>query len=154
MRAGFSCGHEKLDHWFQNKAERQHGISCRVTTVHAPDREVPVAFFAFAFTVWLLNRKHLPLWPEKDRFPALNLDVLAVDTLFQGRGLGQVVMGRVLADCAEVVRLGQIPAITLTPANSRAAGFYSRLGFVEFERSQNRPGMLLPASDLQNLLGV
>lgn len=70
-------------------------------------------------------------FPEVDRYPAhLHIDVLPV---LQGRGLGRLLMSRLM----RALRERGVPGLhlSLSPANTRARGFYDHIGFREVPSS-------------------
>lgn len=70
-------------------------------------------------------------FPEVDRYPAhLHIDLLPV---LQGRGLGRLLMSRLM----RALRERGVPGLhlSLSPANTRARGFYDHIGFREVPSS-------------------
>lgn len=150
-REVFSCGQEIVDRWFKEKADGHHDHHrCRVTTVHAPGDDCPVAFYALAIVAerltdkWSLIETFFP--NDGNYFPSLRLEWIAVRADLQGNGLGTIVMGRVLTVFKDLVASTGIPAITLKPINEQTAAFYKKLDFVSFGAKALGPRMLLPAS--------
>lgn len=149
--ASFSCGQDTVDRWFKEKASGHHARHrCRVTTVHAPDDQTPVAFYALAVVAerltdrWALIDTFMP--NSGHYFPSLRLEWIAVRSDLQDCGLGTIVMGRVLSVLTELVALTGIPAITLKPIDVPTEMFYEKLEFVKFGAAALGPRMLLPAS--------
>ncbi|MDO8297803.1 MAG: GNAT family N-acetyltransferase [Caulobacter sp.] len=139
-----------MDRWFHEKAHTHHDKHhCRVTTIHAPGDEVPVAFYALAIVAErLIDKKSLIpsfLLGGSGHFPSLRLEWAAVRHDLQGKGLGTIVMGRVLTVFSDMVAETGMPALTLKPLNDRAATFYRRLGFIAFGPNVLGRRMMLPA---------
>ncbi|WP_295191129.1 N-acetyltransferase [uncultured Brevundimonas sp.] len=145
-RGAFSCGDRDIDRWFLKKADDSHReFQSRVTTVHAPTGLCPVGFFALS---WIAERESLlPQSPKsRDYFPALHLEYVAVRRDFQGHGIGQYIMGRVLELYLDAADATAVPALTLIALNERAERFYKDLGFAPYAREEFGAGkrMLLP----------
>ena len=71
------------------------------------------------------------LFPEVERYPAhLHIDLLPP---LQGRGLGRLLMSRLM----RALRERGVPGLhlSLSPANTRARGFYDHIGFHEVPSS-------------------
>jgi ribosomal protein S18 acetylase RimI-like enzyme len=83
-------------------------------------------------------------------FPALQLQWLAVHNNHQGKGIGTIIMGRVIETFVESVVSFGVPVMTLVAANPRVAAFYRRLGFVQYGGASS-PRMLLPAQSALEL---
>lgn len=145
-RGAFSCGDREIDRWFLKKADQKHrGFQCRVTTAYAPDDPCPVGFFALS---WIAERESLlPQSPRSPaHFPALHLEYVAVRSEYQGQGVGQYIMGRVLELYLDAAEITAVPALTLIALNERAEKFYAELGFAPYARGEFGAGrrMLLP----------
>lgn len=147
-RGAFSCGDDLVNRWFHEKCHEHHLSRCRVTTIHAPGFDELVAFYALSFEVHTLNRKLLPDFFGREKFPALHLQWLAVHKDLQDKGLGTIIMGRVLSEFAKIVEMACVPALTLKPVNDEVAEFYRKIGFVTFQPKVVGGSMLLPASDV------
>lgn len=153
QREAFSCGAEVVDRWFHERAHTYHDKHhCRVTTIHAPGEEVPVAFYALGVVAERLTDKKtlIPnfLLGGTGHFPSLRLEWAAVRHDLQGKKLGEIVMGRVLTVFEEIVAETGMPALTLSPLNDRAAKFYSKLGFVSFGPPVLGRRMMFPAATI------
>ena len=74
------------------------------------------------------------VWPGLEEYPAhLHIDLLPP---FQGAGHGRALMETFYAAAARAGAAGV--HVTVTTANTRALGFYDRLGFRRLEISQSR----------------
>lgn len=145
-RGAFSCGDRDIDRWFLKMADGRHrGFQCRVTKVHAPTDSHPVGFFALS---WIAEREALLPQSPRSRayFPALHLEYIAVRSEYQGHGIGQYIMGRVLEVYLDAADATAVPAMTLIALNQRAERFYTELGFAPYARKEFGAGlrMLLP----------
>jgi ribosomal protein S18 acetylase RimI-like enzyme len=135
-RAGFHCGEEALDRYFQTQATqdiRRRIANCFVaveTGTSLVDAKQVAAFYAMsAASIPFVDlppeeTKRLPRYPT---LPAVRIGRLAVDERFQGRGLGAAL----LADAAQRAMHASAAAFMLLvdAKNDRAVAFYRRYGF-------------------------
>lgn len=126
----FSSGSEPLDFWLREKARlASHSNTAKVYVLTGESGLV--GYFALAASSAL--REELPRSLRRDmprhRIPMILLARLAVDSRFQGRGVGTALVSSALAIAINVS--GQIGAIGLaTNAKDQGAkSFYSSLGF-------------------------
>lgn len=148
-REAFSCGEDVVDLWFKEKACLHHSRhNCRVTVIFAPDDDIPVAFYAYAVVVDRLFDKATLLETilgQRDYFPSLRLEWIAVRIDLQKKGLGSILMGRVLADFEAYVAHAGLPALTLKALNEQAQRFYKKLNFIRYGPDVHGRRMVLPA---------
>lgn len=157
-RATFSCGSKDIDKWFQKKALKHHlSMNCRVATGHLPGNASPVGFYAA--TMKLENENDLPKeqrsllswdgWGPNRLFPTMHLRYIGVAKPMQRQGFGTVLMGAALEDFYQVAVRTGIFAMTLVAIDRRTAGFYRKMGFIDFGDPQaTQPNLLLPAASV------
>ncbi len=133
-RSAFDCGEEALNRYLRTQASqdiRRRVANCFVAVELNTGRVA--AYYTLASASILLSdlppeqAKRLPRYPT---LPAVRIGRLAVDSRFQGRGLG---MG-LLADAA-LKTLGAAPAafaLLVDAKHERAAEFYRHHGFEPF----------------------
>ena len=153
----FSCGNVEIDKWFAKNARKSHdSFKSRVTTVRLEESGDPVGFYALGIALederFLERGKFAKIETRSvnRQFPALQFQWLAVRREHQNRGIGTVMIGRVIDVFIDAVENLGLPVMTLTAANSRVAAFYKRLGFDHY----GGPGsmrMLLPADSALEL---
>ena len=82
--------------------------------------------------------------------PVVRLARLAVDSRFQGQGLGQMLLIDALAKVIRVAELSGCIGLVVDAKDDRAAGFYLEFGF----RQTPENGLLLfmPLPEIQELL--
>lgn len=153
-RSGFTCGQEPLDRYFQTQVtqdSRRRMATCFVAV--EIETGTIAAFYTLASASIPLTDlppdivKKLPRYPS---VPAVRIGRLAVDTRFQGSGLG----GALLADALQRV-LASAPAAYALLADAKdeaAASFYRHHGFISFV-SQPRILFLPVATAQRALLG-
>lgn len=152
-RSGFSCGDPDYDDYLRKYAGQNDFRHHVGRTLVAVDDERVVAYAAFTLgdvSVDALPEeaaRRLPRYPA----PVLRLSRLAVDTRYQGAGLGRLLVGRVLALALQLrVQFGCVAVVV--DALRSSAGFYEQLGFVTVEVLRGRPRvagavpMVLPLS--------
>ena len=133
-RAFFSCGQDPLDRYFQTQATqhmRRRVATCFVAV--AEETGKVAAYYTLAAAGIPLTDlppeivKKLPRYPS---IPAVRVGRLAVDTRFQGRGLGAAL----LADALRRVMASPPAAYALLvdAKDEHAVAFYRHHGFVPF----------------------
>src|SRR5580704_5944368 len=130
-RAGFRCGEDVLDRYFQTQATqdiRRRIANCFVAVETLT--EVVAAYYTLsAASIPLVDlppdeTKRLPRYPT---LPAVRIGRLAVDQRFQRRGIGELMpmnaVHRTIQDAAAAF------ALLVDAKNDQAAAFYQRYGF-------------------------
>lgn len=109
-----------------------------------PDR--PMGVYALATVAEevsnLPGRYHL--FRAGDFFSALQLVWLATDKAFEGRGLGELMVGRVIQTFAEIAPVIGLPHLIVLPDpkdHERLTKFYGKLGFTPYKDGE---AMFLP----------
>ncbi len=137
-RRGFACGEEALDRYFRECVSQD--MARRIASCFVALREAAVAGFYTLSSAGVLATelpeaitRCLPRYPT---LPAIRIGRLAVDTKFQGQGLG----GILLADAMRRALRAEVAGFTLIvdSKNERAAAFYEHHGFLRL----GRPGTL------------
>ncbi len=151
-RAGFRCGEDVLDRYFQTQATqdvRRLIANCFVAVEEATGK-VAAYYTLSAASIPLTDLPHeltkrLPRYPT---LPAVRIGRLAVDDRFQGRGLG----GALLMNAAERALRTEAAAfaILVDAKNDPAVAFYRRYGFIALV-SQPRT-LFLPLATAQKAL--
>lgn len=130
-RESFRCGEEALDRYFRTQATqdiRRRVANCFVATEQASGLTAGYYTIAAAsIRIDELPREEAKRLPRYPTLPAVRIGRLAVDTRFQGSGLG----GALLADAA--ARVVHIPpaiyALVVDAKNDQTAAFYERFLF-------------------------
>jgi GNAT superfamily N-acetyltransferase len=150
----FSSGaHPSLDAWLRERARASEGLSARTYVVcptAEPDRVV--GYFAIATAVEERNalpsaklRRGMP-----DHVPLLLIGRLAVDTQWQGRGLGSALLADALRRCLAAAEIAGVRGIVAHAIDETAVGFYERHGFVRSPLGERV--MLIPIETASSLL--
>jgi ribosomal protein S18 acetylase RimI-like enzyme len=154
-REALSCGVRDIDTFFRKKAWDHHcALRCRVTTVHDAADDTLAGFYAVCITLeddrFLDRRSHLKKFSIGRYFPALQVHYVAVRTQLQGRGIGTIVMGRIVGIFRDAAESLGVPVMTLVVLNPGAAALYKRMGFVYYG-GHGSSRMLLPAQSVLDL---
>src|SRR5690606_496983 len=131
---GFSCGKPPLDDWVKHRALRAEGRSAR-TYVTCEARAV-VAYYCFAAGAVRLEgvpkpmRRNMPT-----EVPVILIGRLAVDSRFQGRGIGSALLRDAFARALEASTIIGARAVMVHALDEEAAAFYTAYGFERFPES-------------------
>ena len=126
--SGFSCGEPSLDDWLKETALRAEGRSARTYVVRSGDRVV--AYYCLA--TGSVERARLPRkirHGNPNTTPVFVLGRLAVDSGFQGRGLGHDLMSHCFRQSHRAAELVGCRGLVLHPLNDGLVRFYRDLGF-------------------------
>ncbi len=127
---GFSCGIPSLDDWLRRRALQNQTSGASRTYAVTKGKKV-VGYYCLAFGALALNdapgsvRRNMP-----DPVPQVIMGRLAVDTAWQGKGIGVAMLQDAVL---RTMRAGEILGIRgmLVHAISDAAkAFYERYGFI------------------------
>ncbi len=145
-RQGFDCGRQELNDWLRQVA-RQHQDKGLSKTFVAIREEEPVRICGYlALTLAELENRHLPeAWRKKlpRRIPGVRLGRLAVDKVYQGKGLGELLLIDALTRAQRIYTEAGGIGLFVDALDEAAAGYYRRFGF---EASPDYPLLLfLPA---------
>lgn len=133
-REDFDCGVEALNTYLRHYARQNHEKNIARTFVAVVDDNRVRGYYSLAsagieFGSLPADRaKRLPKYP----IPAVRIARLAVDRVFQGKGLGARLLidalKRVLAVSAEI----GVYVVLVDAKNDQAKAFYRRYGFIDF----------------------
>ncbi|MGB3931864.1 MAG: GNAT family N-acetyltransferase [Sphingobium sp.] len=132
--AAFENGrHASLDHWIAERAIASEGASARTYVVCDADRPRQVVGY-YTITTAMEERAALPTAKLRkgmpDKVPLLLIARLAVDTAFQGIGLGGDLLADALRRCAAASEIAGVRAVIVHAIDDDAMGFYERHGFI------------------------
>lgn len=129
--SAFDCGVPELNDWLRHHARRNEATGASRTYVVCVGSRV-VGFHALATGGVARSaatgkvRRQMP-----DPIPVMILGRLAVDTQYQGSGLGQGLLRDALLRTLQVAEQAGIRAVLLHAMSERARRFYERAGFAE-----------------------
>jgi|SRR5579863_8006154 len=96
-RASFSCGNAALDRYLKEQARQDLRRACATTFVLAPEPGSPSIFGYYTLSSYGIDAGELPgdvakKLPRYPLIPATLLDRLAVDSRYQGQGIGEILL--------------------------------------------------------------
>ena len=141
-RQRFDCGRQELNDWLRQVA-RQHQDKGLSKTFVAVREEAPTRICGYyALTLAELENRHLPeAWRKKlpRRIPGVRLGRLAVDSQYQGQGLGELLLVDALTRAQRIYAEAGGIGLFVDALDEQAAGYYLSLGF---EASPDNPLLL------------
>lgn len=153
----FDCGAKPLNRFLKNKALNQmRRYESRVFAATLNGSPNCIGYYALQ-----LGSDNMPD-SLKDRrqdysknykaFPAIDLNYLAVDSRYQGMGLGTYLLQDVFEKVASVAECAGFYALTLQSYDQNSTKFYKKLGFEEFSEGPGQPKMLYPTQNIMRLI--
>ena len=127
--ADFACGEAALDHWLKQRAVRNEGLRASRTYVLCAEGRV-IAYYCLATASVASTlvpgriRRNMP-----DPIPAMVLGRLAVDSAWQGRGLGKALLRDAILRTLQVSEIAAVKTLLVHALSEPAAAFYEAQGF-------------------------
>lgn len=147
----FDCAQRAMNEWLAYRSlHAQLKGSAKTFVVAAASRVVAY----FSLSVGQIDSCELPghggAIVDRDTFPipVIVLTRLAVDTHYQGRGLGSALLGEALRHALAVADSAGVEALLTQPLNEKAANFYMGNGFVQSPAAYKQ--LLLTIGDIQS----
>lgn len=160
-RGAFSCSVPEIDKWFRRCLTKHKNFSNRVTTVHFEGAPEIVAFYALSMkleSVKMLTGEDKKIWngfrKAEERFICLNFDYLAVSSKHQGKGLGRLVVMRVIEEFAQIASTCGVEIMIGSAIDREKFEFYKKLGFQQYGMANQVPQMFLPALTAMEAVGL
>lgn len=132
--ANFDCGEPTLNSFLQKHALNNDRVGLGRTFVAVDAGQTRVlGYFTVSTGSVTFNsipdhaRKRLPRYP----IPTVHIGRLAVDTLSQGKGLGEALLVEALCKAGAAATSVGVYAVDLIALNDRAKRFYAKYGFIE-----------------------
>lgn len=133
-RSSFSCGKPDLDEWLKTKAGQQERAN-NTRTFLAVEELTVVGYYAT--TTYRLGLDEVAAMYGVGRrtypIPALLLARLAVDSGFQGHGVGSKLLFHALTQIAAASRYVGFEVVVVHAIDKDAVTFYAQRGFTQFE---------------------
>ncbi len=126
----FSCGETSLDHWLRNRALQNEKSGASRSYVVCADGCV-VGYYALAAGAVAHTeatariKRNMP-----DPVPMILIGRLAVDSRFQGRGIGADLLRDAVLRTLQAAEIAGIRAILVSAISREAKKFYERFGFI------------------------
>jgi GNAT superfamily N-acetyltransferase len=152
-REQFKSGEPVLNEWLRRYAGQNRRRDTAATWVIADANNIVVAYASIAMTG--IDRSAAPETIAKgapDPVPALLVGRLAVDQRHAGLGIGTALAGHVLATAAELNETAACRAVVVTALNSKACGWWERLGFNPFDPHADHLDLYLRTAEIDSTL--
>ena len=126
----FSCGEPSLDHWLRNRALQNEKTGASRTYVVCAGGCV-VGYYALAAGAVAHTeatsraKRNMP-----DPVPVILIGRLAIDSRFQGRGVGADLLRDAVLRTLQAAEIAGIRAILVSAISESAKRFYEKYGFV------------------------
>lgn len=140
-RAAFSCGVEALDRYFREQVGQDHRKDLAVPIVlYDPEAQRIAGFYTLSSNSVVLQSLPLSIGRRipYEQVPVVLLGRLAVDSHYQGRGLGEVMLIDALTRAYETSRMIGAMAIIVDAKDDTARRFYEKYGFQRMEDDEYR----------------
>lgn len=148
--SGFDCGEPLLNDWLRHNAQRnQANGSSRTYVVCAADKVVGYYTLATG-SVTHVEATSRVRRNSPDPVPVLVLGRLAVDAIFQGKGIGNGLLRDALLRALAVSESVGVRAVLVHAISAEAKQFYLERGFAE--SPANHMTLLLPLSAIKHAL--
>jgi GNAT superfamily N-acetyltransferase len=127
--SAFSCGSEVLDNWLRKRALANQTTGASRTYVVAESHKV-IGYYALASGGVSASeapgsiRRNMP-----DPVPVMILARLAIDSHWQGKGVGGDLLRDAVLRTLQAAEIGGIRALLVHALDESAARFYGRFGF-------------------------
>jgi ribosomal protein S18 acetylase RimI-like enzyme len=152
-RSGFDCGTPALNQYLAQKAAQHEARN--ITRTCCAERDGALAGYysltnatvdVSALSLEVIKQYKLPT----HLLPVVRLARLAVDSRFQGQGLGQILLVDAMEKVVRVAKLSGCIGLIVDAKDDKAARFYLEFGF----RQAPENGLLLfmPLPEIQELL--
>ncbi|MBW4586917.1 GNAT family N-acetyltransferase [Aetokthonos hydrillicola Thurmond2011] len=154
-RSVFSCGNDSLDNYIRRQASQdlKKKVAAVFVLIDSPNPDIIAYYTLSSYTVDITNldeafAKTIPRYPL---LPATLLGRLAVDSTYQGQGIGELVLidalKRVLNATTQIASV----AVVVEAINEKAIKFYQKYGFRQFKEYPLK--LYLPTKSIPNYRG-
>jgi GNAT superfamily N-acetyltransferase len=152
-RSEFSCGNEWLDDYLQKQANqdvKRKLSACFILN----DKETNLIKGYYTLSNNSIPQESIPIQIQKElpksykSIPTTLLGRLAVDSRFQGQGVGKLLLIDALKRSYEISKTIGSFAVVVDPVDQEADNFYSKYGFIKLPDSGK---MFLPMRTINQL---
>jgi ribosomal protein S18 acetylase RimI-like enzyme len=155
-RAGFHCAAESLDVYLKTQASQDMRRKANAVFVLVPVEKPSRIAGYFTLCAYGLAPGAIPepvrkLIPRYPMVSATLMGRLAVDTQFQGQGLGATLLAMALRSAYENAAQVGSSMVVVDALDQRAAGFYSAHGFIQLPESMR---LILPMQTIAGLFSL
>ncbi len=150
--AGFQCGSGPLDEYIRRYASQDVRRNVARVFVATPESDPQQLAGYFTLSAGSVNCSNLPatLARKLPRYPVpvALIGRLAVDSKFQGKGLGSILIADACQKVTQASAILAVAGIIVDAKDDNAIAFYKHFGFIPLQGQAER--MMLPASVFQS----
>lgn len=152
-RSTFNCGRSLLDTYFQKQASQDVKRKLAACFVLIGKHTDKIAGY-YTLSSNSIQQHQIPepfkkkLPPSYQSIPTILLGRLAIDSNYQGRGFGQLILVDALKRCYDTSASIGAYAVVVDPLDEEAAHFYSNYGFIKLPGSGK---LFLPITTIKAL---
>jgi GNAT superfamily N-acetyltransferase len=126
----FSCGEPSLDHWLRKRALQNEESGASRTYVVCAGARVAGYYALAAGSVAHAEAASRIKRNMPDPVPVILIGRLAIDSRFQGRGIGADLLRDAVLRALQVAEIAGVRAILVSAISENARKFYEKYGFV------------------------
>jgi uncharacterized protein (DUF1778 family)/GNAT superfamily N-acetyltransferase len=129
LLSSFDCGKRMLNDWLVHRARQAQALRSAKTFVVCVQQRV-IAYFSLS--VGQVDSQDIPrghVHTDDFPVPVVLLTRLAVDNLYQGKGIGQALLLEAIRHTLAIADKAGVEALLTQPINEKAAQFYQERGF-------------------------
>lgn len=150
--ANFQCGREPLDNYIRRYASQDVRRNVARVFVASPKHDPLQLAGFFTLSAGSVSCSSLPASLAKKLphypVPVALIGRLAVDSKFQGKGLGSILLADACQKISQASTVLAVAGIIVDAKDDKASAFYKHFGFIQLQGQADR--MLLPASAFQS----
>lgn len=138
----FQCGREMLDNYIRNQASQdiKRKLSACFVLVENEETTTIQGYYTLAsnsIPLYTIPEKWINKLPKSyTSIPTTLLGRLAVDTKFQGKKIGQILLIDALKRSYETTKIIGSFAVVVDPLDENAKKFYEKFGFIRLPDSE------------------
>ncbi|PKL75026.1 MAG: GNAT family N-acetyltransferase [Candidatus Melainabacteria bacterium HGW-Melainabacteria-1] len=150
-RQGFTTSQTSLELFIKQQARQEMSKGVSVTYVMRQKESMLIIGY-YSLSAHSVRASDLPealsrKLPRYPQIPALLLGRLAIDSRFQGQGLGSMLLYNALETALQTSHLIGAVAVVVDALDEAAASFYAKYDFRRFEGTPNRLYVLMKTID-------
>ena len=151
-RSGFSCGVEPLDNYLKRQARQDVRKRVAAVFVLSPDSSIIAGFYTlsqYSIDLGTITQGIARTLPKYPIVPATLIGRLAVNAVFRGQGLGELLLMDALHRSFTLSQQVASAAVIVDAKDERAVSFYRKYGFLELPNVASR--LFLPMTTVERL---
>jgi predicted GNAT family N-acyltransferase len=152
-KTSFNCGIQELDRYFTEQAgqdmRRHIAVTYVLNELSSNDIIGYHTLSATSIELKNLSEQEIKKLPRYPLLPATLIGRLAIDTKYQGQGMGQLLLIHALKISLETSRNVASLAVIVDAKNDKAAQFYQHFGFIQFSDKADK--LFLPLETIRKM---